>query len=307
MAASPGTTSRRKILLGTVTAAVLFAAGCSSDDGSGGSGSGPELETIKMGVIAIGTADDVRKQYEHTASELSAALGGTNVELVTSTDFFTIVEGLTAKRLDIGFLGSLSYVLGDQRADLEPMVVGVNGEGKPGYYSYLVTNDPAISGPADVRGRKLAMGSKLGTSTYLFPVVALEEVGIDPAKDTTLAQGGNSATNILAVKQGAADAAFVDSVEYETAVKKGRIDPNEVRKVWQSELITGSPVVIRADLPATEKERVEAALLTLAGTDEYPLGIEKAQRFTTVEESFYDPIRELAAQAGLSADSLKPN
>jgi phosphonate transport system substrate-binding protein len=289
------------IVVGVAATVAMAASGCAGKvDGTGDSG-GP----LKVGVIAVGTADEVKKQYEHTAADLSKALGGRKVDIVTSTDYFTIVEGLKGARLDLAFLGSLSYVLGKGYAAVEPLVVGVDKAGTPGYYSQLITTDPSIHGPADVRGRRLALAGKLSTSGYLFPLAALQAAGVDPAKDTTLAQGGNHAANIVAVKQGAADAAFVDSVEFGRAVAKGAVDPAVVRVVWQSERITGSPVVIRSALPASDKDAIKTALLTLKGTEEYPLGIERSVNFVAVDDAAYDPIRRLAQASGLSVDSLK--
>lgn len=292
---------RWAIVVGVAATVATAMSACSGKVEDRGDSSGP----LKVGVIAVGTADEVKKQYEHTAADLSNALGGRKVDIVTSTDYFTIVEGLKGARLDMAFLGSLSYVLGKDYAAVEPLVVGVDKAGTSGYYSQLITTDPTIHGPADVRGSQLALAGKLSTSGYLFPLAALQAVGIDPARDTTLAQGGNHAANILAVKQGAADAAFVDSVELGRAVAKGAVDPAVVRVVWQSERITGSPVVIRSALPRSEKDAIKTALLTLKGTEEYPLGIEQSLNFAAVDDPAYDPIRQLARASGLSVDSLK--
>jgi phosphonate transport system substrate-binding protein len=265
----------------------------------------PALTHLKMGVIATGTADEVKKQYEHTAGELGQAMGGTTVEVVTSTDYYAIVEGLRSKQLDFAFLGSLSYVLGKDRAGLEPMVVGVDANGQAGYYSVLITKNPKIKGPADLKGHSLALAGKTSTSGYLFPVDALKKAGLS-LTDVKVAQGGNHAANILAVKQGAADAAFVDSVEYASAIKRGAITAAEVREVWRSDRITGSPVAVRSDLPEANRTALKNALLNLVGTDEYPLGLEKTKRLVPANDSDYDPIRALASQNGLTIDNFKP-
>lgn len=40
--------------------------------------------TLRVGVIATGSAGEVSDQYEHTAQDLSTALGGVEVEMVAS-------------------------------------------------------------------------------------------------------------------------------------------------------------------------------------------------------------------------------
>lgn len=274
--------------------AVLGAAACGGDDEAG-------QGRLRMGVVAIGAADEVKRQYDTTAADLAAALGdGRSVEVVTSTEYFAIAEGLRTGDLDFGVLGSLSYALAVERAPIEAVAVGVDETGAPGYHSYLITNAPdEIRSPADLRGHSLALASKLSTSGYLFPISALDEAGLSLG-DMRVASGGKHAANILAVKQGSVDAAFVDSIEYETAAKKGLIDRDAVPVVWRSERITGSPFVMRSDLDGGLKRDLRAALLGLKGTPESPLGLEKSMRLVPVDDSTYDPIRRLARKAGIT-------
>ncbi|REE99935.1 phosphate/phosphite/phosphonate ABC transporter substrate-binding protein [Thermomonospora umbrina] len=268
-----------------------------------GGGSGPPA--LRMGAIATGSAKAEQQRYAETARQLQKTLGD-KVDLVTSTDYYAIAEALRAGRIDVAFLGSLSYVLTESRADIQPVAVGVDASGRPGYHSYLVTNRPdEIKGPADVRGRALALSSRLSTSGYLFPLDELRRVGVDPEKHTTLAQGGNHAANILAVAGGHVDAAFVESVEYESAVRSGRVDPRAVVKVWQSSRVTGSPVVVRTDLPEERRRAVTRALLNLRGSARFPIGPDKSLRLVPAEATDYDAIRALARRSGLSIENLR--
>lgn len=286
------------------TALVFLLAACGGAD-TGAAGEEGALETVRLGAIATGSAPEEKERYEKIAADLEEDLSA-EVELVTSTDYYAIAEALRGGRLDMAFLNSLGFVLTEQKVDIEPLAVGVDESGEPGYYSYLITNKPdEIAGPEDVKGRTLAMSSSLSTSGFLFPTAALQEVGLDAEADTTLSQGGNHAANILAVASGQVDAAFVDSVEYESAVEDGDIDPDEVVKVWQSDRITGSPVVVRSDLSQEQKDALQEALLALEGTDEVPLGVEKSMKMAKAESAEYAPIRELAREAGLSVKDMQ--
>jgi phosphonate transport system substrate-binding protein len=268
-------------------------------------GTSTSQEPLRVGAIATGSAQQEKQRYEKLAEQLEQKLG-TPVELVTSTDYYAIAEALRGERIDVAFLGSLSYVLIESRVDIEPIAVGVDASGASGYFSYLITNKPdVIKRPDDVRGRRLALASKLSTSGYLFPLRALRQAGVDPGKDTTLSQGGNHAANVLAVASGQVDAAFVDSVEYISAVSSGKIDPTTAVKVWQSERITGSPIVIRKALPSERRDAVVNALLALRGTQDAPIGVEKSERLVPAHAEDYEPIRKLAAQAGLSVDDFR--
>lgn len=259
-----------------------------------------------MGAIATGSAPEEKARYERTAADLSKALGGRKVEVVTSTDYYAIVEGLRGSKLDIGFINSLGYVVAKGKVDIHPLAAGTDENGQTGYFSYLITGKPdTIKGPRDVRGKKLALASKLSTSGYLFPLDALKRAGVEPAKDTVLSSGGNHAANILAVASGQVDAAFVDSVEYDSAVKSGKIDPGEVVKVWTSTRITGSPIVARPDLPVAERDEIQKALLTLRGSADHRIGVEKSMQLTEARDEDYDPIRKLATESGITIEDFK--
>lgn len=299
-----GTRPFTAALLGAV-ALGLSLVGCSSSSGELASASDEEVP-LRVGAIATGSAPEETARYERTAAELSDALGGREVEMVTSTDYYAIVEGLRGGKLDIGFINSLGYVVARDKVDIHPLATGVNENGETGYYSYLITNTPeTIKGPEDLRGKKLALSSKLSTSGYLFPLDALKQAGIDPARDTVLAQGGNHAANILAVASGQVDAAFVDSVEFDSAVDNGKVDPAAVTRVWTSDRITGSPIVARPDLPAVERSEILAALLSLRGSEDHRIGVEKSLRLTEARDEDYDPIRELATKSGITIDDFK--
>ncbi|HCA87771.1 MAG TPA: hypothetical protein DEQ61_21285 [Streptomyces sp.] len=286
----------------TIVALLCVVAGLTACGAGAGS---PDTDTLRLGAIATGSAPEEKERYEAIADQLSESLD-MEIELITSTEYFAIAEGLRGGKVDVAFLNSLGYVLTDTKVDLKPLAVGVDEADEPGYFSYLITSKPdEIRGPADVKGHSLAMASRLSTSGYLYPTKALENAGIDPEEDATLSSGGNHAANILAVGSGQVDAAFVDSVEYESAVKNGKVDPEKVVKVWESDRITGSPVVARSELDAELLDRVRKALLDLKGTEDVPLGVEKTLKMGPVKPEDFDPIRKLATEIGLSVEDMK--
>jgi phosphonate transport system substrate-binding protein len=286
-------------------ALILALVGCSPSNAEPAAAVG-SAAPLRMGAIATGTAPEEKARYERTAEELSKALDGREVEVVTSTDYYAIVEGLRGGKLDIGFINSLGYVVAKGKVDVQPLAAGMDEDGRTGYFSYLITGTPDIvRGPEDLRGKRLALSSKLSTSGYLFPLDALTRAGIDPAKDTVLAAGGNHAANILAVASGQVDAAFVDSVEYDSAVERGKVDPAAATKVWTSMRITGSPVVARPDMPAEEREEIRQALLSLRGTEDHRIGVEKSLQMTEARDEDYEPIRELAEASGITIDDFR--
>ena len=169
-----------------VFAAVAIAAVSGACSSASDSGQVDQPETIRLGAIATGSAPEEKVRYQQIADQLEAELG-MPVDLVTSTDYYAIAEGLRGDHIDVAFLNSLGFVLTESKASIEPIAVGVDDTGRPGYYSFLVTNQPdEIKGPADVQGRTLALSGRLSTSGYLYPLRALQQAGLSPEEDTTL-------------------------------------------------------------------------------------------------------------------------
>lgn len=70
---------------------------------------------------------------------------------------------------------------------------------------------PAIKAASDLRGKKLAVFT-VGTGFWIQSMLALEQLGIDPAKDgISFVQVGNLSRQVDALRAGTVDAAMVDA------------------------------------------------------------------------------------------------
>jgi NitT/TauT family transport system substrate-binding protein len=139
-----------------VVTAVLLVSGCSGDDG--GSGGGGEAtsgtQTIALGTIPI---IDVAPIYlgqqqgffqdQGIELDLSAGQGGA-----------AIVPGVASGSIDIGFGNNFSLVVAASSGlPLKVIASGVDSTGDPERDQFtIVTDDPAITRPADLAGKRVA-------------------------------------------------------------------------------------------------------------------------------------------------------
>lgn len=171
--------------------------------------------TLRVGLIPNQSPDKVKAQYEPFRAYLSKQLG-MPVDLFVATDYAGVVEALLNKRLDVAYLGGLTYVQAHARGPVHPMVTEVDRiTHTPFYTSAIITKaGRSIQSPGDLRGKRFAFGDIGSTSGSLYPRIMLERAGYkfsdDPKQAPTglkeiLYTGGHDAT-ALAVQNGTVDA-----------------------------------------------------------------------------------------------------
>ena len=102
----------------------------------------------------------------------------------TAGDYVSIVEAMRAKKVDVAWLGSFSYVLAVQEAGAEAFVAGVRkSTGKASYTSLIfVRGDAPYQSVMDLKGKSFAFVDPASTSGHLFPRAGMMKLGIaDPA------------------------------------------------------------------------------------------------------------------------------
>ena len=84
----------------------------------------------------------------------------------TAGDYVSIVEAMRAKKVDVAWLGSFSYVLAVQEAGAEAFVAGVRkSTGKASYTSLIfVRADARYQSVMDLKGKSFAFVDPASTS-----------------------------------------------------------------------------------------------------------------------------------------------
>lgn len=176
---------------------------------------GEKPSTLRVGLVPNRSPDKVRAQYEPFRAYLQQRLGRP-VEVFVATDYAGTVEALLNNRLDIAYLGGLTYVQARSRGAVHPMVTEVDRITHTTFYtSAIVTRaDSPVQTLADLRGRRFAFGDIGSTSGSLYPRLMLDQAGYRAGSDPKQAPqglkdivytGGHDAT-ALAVQNGTVDA-----------------------------------------------------------------------------------------------------
>ncbi len=247
---------------------------------------------VTFGVIPVAGATSIKDTFGGLAKYLEKQLG-VKVKMQTASDYAGIIAAMQFKKVDIAYFGPKSYVEAAKRAGAEAVATEVDAEsGLPGYYGMIITKKGSgLKTLEDIKGKKWAFTSSHSTSGTLVPTVMFSKKGIDPQKyfSKVLYSGGHE-TSILSVKAGKVDAASTNNLDYNRGLGRNW-DKNDFNIIWKSDIIPGSPMTVRKDLPTSFKMAVKGAFLSLK--DKKLLAQMKIAGYVPGDDSFYDPIREL--------------
>lgn len=247
---------------------------------------------VNFGVIPVAGATSVKDTFGELSSYLEKKLG-VKVNLQTAGDYAGVITAMQHNHVQIAYFGPESYVEAQKRANAEILAVEIGEEtGLPGYYGMIITKkDSGLNTLEDIKGKKWAFTSSNSTSGTLVPTVMFYKKNIKPEEyfSKVLYSGGHEAS-ILSVKAGNVDAASTNNLDFNRGLGRNW-SKDDFNIIWQSELIPGSPVTARADLPASFKKAVKDALLSY--DDKEGLSKLKLKGFAETKDSDYDSVRDL--------------
>ena len=103
---------------------------------------------------------------------------------------------------------------------------------------------------------------------------------------------GSHGASILAVKNGSIDVAATNNIDINRMSEKGQASFEDFTVLWKSELIPGSPMCARKDLPESLKAAFAGALMTF-NADKTALEKLQIGGYAPADDSVYDVIRYL--------------
>ena len=249
-------------------------------------------EKINFGVIPTAGSTSMKENFSGLTEHLNKKLG-INVELQLAGDYTGVITGMQHKHIDVAYFGPESYVQAQKRANAEALVVEVDAEsGLPGYRGIILTKkDSGLNTLESIKDKTWAFTSSQSTSGTLVPTVMFSKSGIDPQKyfSKVLYSGGHEAS-ILSIKAGKIDAASTNTLDFNRGLGKAW-NENDFNIIWTSDLIPGSPMAVRGDLPESLKKALKEAFISY--NDKDGLNKLKIKGYIEANDSMYNPIRDL--------------
>lgn len=216
---------------------------------------------------------------EAKAKPLEELLGeklGIPVKVSVSPNYNTIIEAMSAKQVDVGFLPPNGYVLAhDVRKSADLLLqaqrygveeaTGAPTEEKVDFYKslVLVKKDSGIKSMEDLKGKSMGWQDVTSSAGYVFPAAAMIKNGMDPAKDVqgVTLKGHDQA--VLALLNGEVDAVAVFQ-DARNTVKGDVPDVFEQTEIlFSTDPIPNDTISVRNDMTEEWKTKISDAFIAL--------------------------------------------
>lgn len=298
----------RRLALAVLTASALSLAACGRGDGTAARSDDAVTFTI---LSASGQASS-EPQWRPLLEDMSKAIGAPVTPLFASS-YSDLVEAMRDGRAQAGWFSARPAIQAIDEADAEVVARTVNPQGENSYRATLIVKKGAGLTLERVlncdRSLRFGIGDPDSTSATLAPMTFLfNPRDIDPARCFGEVRQGNQQANAFAVAAGVLDVATSNST---TAVFIERQNPQiaeQMETIWQSPPVPEGGILVRSTLDPAMKEKIRAFLLAYGQGDSAEADRQRQvlaglnySLFQAADDSYLDPVRELATTDALAA------
>ena len=246
-------------------------------------------QKLVVGLLPGESRETVLRLNEPLRAYLQMRLG-LPVDLMVGETYAATGEALRFGRIDIAYLGPITYLLRSRSAKLEAFARPSHEGVGPVFKAVIIV--PAASSAktlADLMGTVIAFGDRASTSGTWAPRYQLLEAGLAAGRDYTLRGMGGHDNVARAVAGGIVSAGGLSQPVFNRLIKEGKIDPKSVRVLAESPDIPEYMWTFRAGLDPAFKEEIRKAFLE--ATDPEMLKVFRAVSFVPSSEPDLDRVR----------------
>jgi phosphonate transport system substrate-binding protein len=246
-------------------------------------------EKLVVGLLPGESPETVLRLNEPLRAYLQKRLG-MPVELTVGSSYAATGQALRLGRLDIAYLGPITYILRSRKANLEAFARPSHE--RVGHFFQAVIIVPAASPAktlADLKDGSVAFGDSNSTSGTWVPRYQLLEAGLAAGRDYTPRHMGSHDNVARAVAAGMVSAGGMAMPVYNRLLKEGKIDPKSVRVLAESPPIPEYMWTFREGLDPAFKEEIRKAFLEVS--DPEMLKVFRAVSFVPCDEADLQRVR----------------
>lgn len=259
---------------------------------------------VKVAIASVVSPKESYAYYEEMIRYISQKLGGP-VKIVQKRSYEEINQLIQNNEIDFAFICGGAYI-GDDGNTTPGMklLVAPKIYGKTTYHSYIIVpNNSNYTGLLDLRGKKFAFSDPLSNSGKLYPEYRLALINETPESFFGVDEKGRNNSfytyshdnSIIAVSEGLADGAAVDSLVYEYMKDTKPEIIAKTRIIEISPPFGIPPVVVPENIDPFLEQRLKEIFLNMDNEEEGREILSKIliDRFVNINDKAYDSIREM--------------
>lgn len=203
---------------------------------------------------------------------------GPSIDYVLFSHYDRQVEALLARQIDIAWNTNLAWIKLHRRTNGTCRALAMRDADARFTTVFVARADQGIQSLADLRGKRLALGSADSAQAAILPIHYLQQAGVEPERDCALlrfnldvGKHGDTGTSELevlrALREGEADAGALGETTWTRQVARGRVDPEQLRLFWTSPGYCHCNFSALADFPDDLGRRWTESLLSMRYDD----------------------------------------
>ncbi|GAA3402689.1 phosphate/phosphite/phosphonate ABC transporter substrate-binding protein [Paenibacillus hodogayensis] len=265
----------------SVILAAGLAVGCAkketapADSGKTPAAAGYTPKELKVQFVPSQNAETLEAKAKPLEKLLQDKLG-IPVKVSVSTDYNTVIEAMSAKQVDIGFLPPTNYVVAHdtkKAADLLLQATRFGVDDKTGqpttelvdsYKAMIVVKaDSPIKEIKDLKGKKIGWQGTTSAAGYTYPALLMKKNGVDPVSDVTGVQFQGHDKAVIALLNGQVDAVAVFQ-DIRAQMQKDVPDVMQKTRVLSfTDKIPNDTIAVRPDMSAEWKKKISDAFIAI--------------------------------------------
>lgn len=227
---------------------------------------------------------------------------GMKMDWTPVNDYPAVVEGIAAKKIDMAWLGGVTFVQVRRRTGTAIPIVQREEDRK--FTSKIIAATSAgISSLADLRGKNFAFGSASSTSGHLMPRYYLNQSRIDPERDfKRIAFSGAHDATAAWVESGRVEAGALNASVWQTLIEQRKVDTTKVKVIYTTPPYVDYNWTVRGDLDPNLVKKLTDAFLKLSRADPEHrkiLDLQRATRFVPASVENYRSIEAAGRATGI--------
>ena len=185
---------------------------------------------------------------------------GPPIDYVLFSNYDSQVQALLNRQIDIAWNTNLAWVKAQRRTGGTCRALALR-DVDANFTSILVARtDSGVRSLADVRGKRVALGSADSAQAAILPIHFLRQSGIDAEReckllrfDLDVGKHGDTGTSELevlkALRDNQADVGVLGDATWAKQLAEGKVDPNKIRAFWTSPGYCHCNFTVLADFP----------------------------------------------------------
>lgn len=227
---------------------------------------------------------------------------GVKMDWTPVNDYPAVVEGIAAKKIDMAWLGGVTFVQVRRRTGTAIPIVQREEDRK--FTSKIIAAASAgIRSLADLKGKNFAFGAASSTSGHLMPRYYLMQNRIDPERDfKRLAFSGAHDATAAWVESGRVQAGALNASVWDRLIEQGKIDTTKVKVIYTTPPYVDYNWTVRGDLDPKLVKKLADAFLKLNRADPEHrriLDLQGATRFVPASVESYRSIEAVGRATGI--------